>query len=274
MSFRHLEVRTHDRVITCSHSNAPHHTLTEEGVAEFHALLDDVEADDDLRALVVTGGAEGVFIAHYEVAELADTAEAAETAPKTAGEVPAPPKSRKLHELNRLCLRLEALRIPTIAAVNGTAGGGGCELALACDFRLLSDGPYRFGLPETNVGIIPGAGGTQRLTRLLGEARSLDLILHGQQVSPNEAHQLGLAHRVFPSESFASEVESFAATLAGRSPIGLAEAKKAIRGAWDRSLEEGLYYEQDCFDRAIHSHDAAGALRAWLNGKRWKWTGK
>lgn len=267
MTFRHLTVQTRDRVATCVHTNAPHHTLTEDGVAELHAWLDDVEADD-LGALVIKGGGEDVFIAHYEVTELADTAE------RPAGASPAASSPPRLHALNRLCLRLEALPIPTIAAVNGTAGGGGCELALACDFRLLSDGPYRFGLPETNVGIIPGAGGTQRMTRLLGEARALDLILHGRQVSPREAHQLGLAHRLFAPDVFADEVEAFAARLAARSPIALAEAKKAVRGAWDRTLEEGLYFEQECFDRAIHTEDAAGAMRAWLSGKRWTWKGR
>jgi len=269
MAFNHLRVETRDHIATCVHANAPHHTLTQDGVEEFHDFLDHVESDDTLRALVLTGGGDGVFIAHYEVNELAETAEAA---PLDGGAAPA--QAPRLHALNRLCLRLESLRIPTIAAVNGTAGGGGWELALACDFRLLCDGPHHVGLPETNVGIIPGAGGTQRTTRLLGEARALDLILHGRLVSPHEAHALGLAHRVYGAEDYSQSVEAFAATLASRSPIALAEAKKAIRGAWDRTLEEGLYFEQECFDRAIHTEDAAGAMRSWLKGERWKWQGK
>ena len=266
MTFRHLEIRTEGRVATCVHTNAPHHTLTQEGVAELHAFLDDVERDDSLRAVVFQGGGQDVFIAHYEVAELAETAEA------DAGGASSSP--RQLHALNRLCLRLEALPIPTIAALNGTAGGGGWEFALASDIRLACARPYRLGLPETNVGIIPGAGGTQRTTRLLGEARALDLILHGRQVAPSEALSLGLVHRLYAAEAFPEEVAKFTAKLASRSPIALAEAKKAIRAAWDRTREEGLYLEQECCDRAIHTEDAAGAMRAWLGGERWEWTGK
>ena len=268
MPYRHLEVRTLDTVVSCSIANPPHHTLTVDSVRELHPFVDSIELDASVRAVIFTGREEGIFISHYEVGELADEAE------KQSAGAPSESKRRELHALNRLCLRLEALSIPTIAAVNGTAGGGGCELALACDFRLLCEGSYRFGLPETNVGIIPGAGGTQRFTRLLGVARALDLILHGQQLSPEEALALGLAHRVFAKHEFSTQVDAFAATLAARSPIGLAQAKRAIRGGSDLTLEEGLYLEQTCFDRAMASQDAAGALRSWLKGERWEWTGK
>jgi enoyl-CoA hydratase len=268
VSYHHLEIRAQANVTTCSIANPPHHTLTAEGVLELHSLLDSIEGDDTVRALILTGRGEGVFISHYEVAELAAEAEAERPRAATGS------TRRELHALHRLCLRLEALGIPTIAAVNGNAGGGGCELALACDFRLLCNGPYHFGLPETNVGIIPGAGGTQRFTRLLGIARALDLILHGQRLSPQEALSVGLAHRVFESHEFSAQVDAFAANLASRSPIALAQAKRAIRDGADKTLEEGLHLEQACFDQTMRSRDAAGAMRAWLRNERWEWTGE
>jgi len=255
-------------VVTLAHANPPRHTLTAAGVRELQAALDGLERDTALRALVLTGAAEGVFIAHYEVGELADAAEAS----GRAGAAPAAP--RRLHPLHEVCLRLEALPAPTVAALNGNAAGGGCELALACDFRLMADGPFHVGLPETSVGIIPGAGGTQRMARLLGAARALDLILHAQLLAPREALALGLLHRVFPAERFREEVRAFAADLAGRAPLALAAAKRAIRRGLERPLADGLALEQEEFEATLRSKDAAGAMRAFLRGERFAWKGE
>ena len=255
-------------VVTLAHANPPRHTLTAAGVRELGEELDRLETDTSLRALVLTGAGEGVFIAHYEVGELAAAAEA-------SGRAPAPsPAPRGLHPFHELCLRLERLPAPTIAALNGNAAGGGCELALACDFRLMADGAFHFGLPETSVGIIPGAGGTQRMTRLLGSARALDLILHARLLAPGEALALGLVHRVFSAERFAGEVRAFAADLAGRAPLALAAAKRAIRRGLELPLEAGLAVEQEEFERTMRSKDAATAMRAWLRGERFEWKGE
>jgi enoyl-CoA hydratase len=255
-------------VVTLAHANPPRHTLTAAGVRELGEELDRLEGDPSLRALVLTGAGEGVFIAHYEVGELAAAAEASSSAPARS---PAP---RRLHPFHELCLRLERLAAPTIAALNGNAAGGGCELALACDFRLMIEGAFHFGLPETSVGIIPGAGGTQRMARLLGSARALDLILHARLLAPGEAQALGLVHRVFPAERFTAEVRAFAADLAGRAPLALAAAKRAIHRGLELSLEEGLAVEQQEFERTLRSRDAATAMRAWLRGERFEWKGE
>ncbi len=258
------------RVVTCTHANPPRHTLTAAGVQSLHEQLDALERDPSLRVLVLTGGGEGVFVAHYEVGELA----AAAHAPRGgAGQAPAKERIR-LHPFHALCLRLERLSAITLAALNGNAAGGGCELALACDFRLIADGPFHFGLPETSVGIIPGAGGTQRLARLLGTARALDLILHAKLLAPHEAFELGLVHRVVAVADFAVETQRFAEDLAGRAPIALAAAKRAIRMGVELPLAEGLALEQQEFERCMRSKDAAGALRAFLAGERWDWKGE
>jgi enoyl-CoA hydratase len=268
MNYRHLQIERSGHIVTCALSNPPHHTLNAAGVGELARMLDEVESDPSARVLVLTGAGEGVFVAHYEVNELADAAEQQGAGPAAPGE------NSGLHPFHQVILRLERLHAVTIAALNGSAAGGGCELSLGCDFRLMADGPFGYGLPETLVGIIPGAGGTQRFARLLGTARALDLILHGRILSPAEALELGLVHRVFPLDAFRAEVAAFAADLGGRAPLALAAAKRAIHQGSRLALEEGLAVEQACFERTLRSQDAAGAMRAWLAGESYQWQGK
>jgi enoyl-CoA hydratase len=270
MTYTHLEIERSGDVVTCALSNPPRHTLNAAGVGELAQMLDEVESDPSVRVLVLTGAGEGVFVAHYEVNELAAAAEHQVARPSA----PAPGDDSGLHPFHQVILRLERLHAVTIAALNGSAAGGGCELSLGCDFRLMADGPFGYGLPETLVGIIPGAGGTQRFARLLGTARALDLILHGRILSPAEALEMGLVHRVFSPDAFRDEVAAFAADLAGRAPLALAAAKQAIHEGSRLTLEQGLAVEQACFERAMRSQDAAGAMRAWLAGESYEWQGK
>jgi enoyl-CoA hydratase len=266
---RYLAVERHEGVVTCTMSNPPRHTLVAPEVAELAALVAALEADDAVRVVVFTGGGEDVFIAHYEVGELAVSA-----AQQTGRAATAGADGVELHAMHRLILSLERARFVTIAAINGNAAGGGLEFALGCDFRLAQDGGHRLGLPETSVGIIPGAGGTQRYARLLGTARALDLVLHGETVSPARALELGLVHRVYDKPSFRAEVAAFAANLAARSPIALAAAKRAIHAGSELPLEAALALEQREFERCMRSEDAAVAMRSFLEGKPWRWKGR
>jgi len=272
-----ISVQRDGAIWTCTLSNPPRQTLTAASVVALHGLVDEMEGSDSPRVLVLTGGGEGVFVAHYEVGELAAGAEAnvrqAEKSRVPSAEVVAE-EGVELHAFHQLILRLEASPVITIAALNGNAAGGGLELALGCDFRLLADGPYLVGLPETSVGIIPGAGGTQRFARLLGTARALDLILHAKLLTPAEAEALGLVHRLVPEDRFLDEVDAFARDLAGRAPLALSAAKRAIRRGSQLSLEAGLEEEQRCFERTMRSRDAAGAMRAMLEGRAWEWKGE
>lgn len=238
MSWAHLAIERAGGVTSVALSNPPRHTLTAKGVEELARMLDLVERDTSARVLVLTGAGEGVFVAHYEVGELASAAER-----RSGGPGEAPAEGARLHPFHEVCLRLERLPLVTVAALNGNAAGGGCELSLACDFRVMADGPYHYGLPETSVGIIPGAGGTQRFARLLGTARALDLVLHGTLLTPAQALALGLVHRVFPAASFRDETARFAGALAARAPIALRAAKRAIREGVEKPLEEGLLLE-------------------------------
>ena len=260
MSYEHLDIVDDGRIVYCTYRNEPRHTMTAEGVREMHHLLNDLEEHEDIRVLVLTGAGPEYFIRHYEVQELADAADANVRAGKAA------PKDlpEKLHAFNQLCLRLENAPYVVIAAINGNVAGGGCEITLSCDFRVMADGPYHYGLPETNIGIIPGGGGTQRFARLLGTAKALDLILHGTVLSPKEALDCGLVHRVFPDDTFERDVDDFARNLAARAPMALQAAKQAIRKGVESPISDALLHEQLAFSQTMTTQDAASSMRAYL----------
>jgi enoyl-CoA hydratase len=164
-----------------------------------------------------------------------------------------------------MLLRLRDLNAIVIAGINGNTAGGGCEFSLGCDLRVMSDGPYKIGLPETSVGILPGGGGTQRLSRLIGSSRALDLILHARLINPKEAHDLGIINKLLPKDNFLEELRFYCEDLANRAPIALNQVKKIIHQGLDMSLEESLMLEQKAFDVTMNSQDAARAMRSLLN---------
>jgi len=264
MGYRYLSVSRHAGVATCVLSNPPMNFMNAPMVAELGQLTREVEANPGDRVLMLTGGVEGVFITHYDVGELSALAE------RGAGGDGEP----AVGFIHTVFNRIERMPKITVAALNGNAMGGGCELSLACDFRLMADGPFAYGLPETSVGIIPGAGGTQRFARLLGTARALDLILHAHVMNPKEAHTIGLVHRVFPVENFLAHATGFAEALARRAPVALAAAKEAIRFGAEAPLEEGLAIERRAFLRTMQTADARHAMRAYLRGERYEFKGE
>ena len=156
--FSHLKIEDHDHYMICYLSNPPSHTLTASGLSEIHQFLDKVEKKKDLRVLVFTGAGKDVFIKHYEVGELADTAE------KNLQEVKKQESPEELHAFHRMLLRIRDLDSIVVAGINGNTAGGGCEFSLGCDLSVMSYGPYQIGLPETSVGSLTGGGGTQRLS--------------------------------------------------------------------------------------------------------------
>ncbi len=260
MDYQYLDIKRQDHVLTCTMSNPPTHTMVADEAYELYQLVEEVEKDSNVRVLVFTGGGEDVFIRHYEVGELSAASEAAQNDKPRTPQKPRP-------GLREVILKIESLNAITIAAINGSTMGGGLEFALGCDFRLQRQGEYYIGLPETNVGILPGGGGTQRLARLIGMAKTLDLILLGQIYGPDQALELGVVSRVFSQDNFMAEVDEFAQLLAKRAPLALANAKRAIREGAKLSLEDGLKREAELFAELIASEDAAKAMKATLKGE-------
>ena len=223
-------------------------------------------SNKELRVLAFTGEGEDVFIRHYEVGELADAAEKNIGREKAANKTEDNPK-RKLHGFHKMLLKIRDLEAIVIAGINGNTAGGGCEFSLGCDLRVMSSGDYFIGLPETGVGILPGGGGTQRLARLIGTSRALDLIPHGQLISNTKAHEYGVINEILPKESFLESLKEYCQALASRAPIALREVKKAIHKGMDLPLEEALLVEQEAFNKTMNSKDAANAMRTMLDSK-------
>jgi enoyl-CoA hydratase/carnithine racemase len=209
------------------------------------------EADPACRALVLTGDGDRHFSAGADLTEF-------------------PADVTASVEVTR---RLEASRLPVVAAVNGFALGGGCEIALACDLRICSANA-RFGQPEIKLGLIPGWGGTQRLPRLVGRGRALEMLLTGDQVDSARALEWGLVTRVVPPADLRQEALVLAGLLAERPPLAVAAIKRAVHRGLDGPLEDGLRREREEFDRVLGSEDAREGLSAFLEKRPPTWRGR
>jgi enoyl-CoA hydratase/carnithine racemase len=212
------------------------------------------EADPACRALVLTGDGDRYFSAGADLTELTHAADdVAASLDLTTG--------------------LETSPLPVIAAVNGFALGGGCEIALACDLRICSDGA-RFGQPEIKLGIMPGWGGTQRLPRLVGRGRALEMLLTGDQIDSERALEWGLVTRVVASADLRTAALSLANLIASRPPLAVAAIKRAIRVGLEGSLDDGLRREREEFARVLATDDAREGLSAFLEKRAPTWRGR
>lgn len=272
--YKYLQTRHEGAVLIATMHNPPRNLLNAAIVEELHALVDGIAGDDETRVLVLTGGADGIFITHYDVGELSvisdvvRKAAAPGEAPATAATEQPQPRAAQLHPLNRLSLKLAALPQPVIAAINGTAMGGGCELALACDFRIAARGGV-IGLPEVRVGILPGAGGTQRMTQLIGSAKALELMLLGNAVDADTAARLGLVHRAVDPGDLMKETLALANELASRPRLSIALIKQCVQHALQPlPIEERLAFESAKFMETMRSDDASRLMRAYLQSER------
>ena len=266
VDYKHLEIEDQEQIIICYLSNPPTHTLTAQGLLEIHDFLDSLVTNKELRILAFTGAGEDVFIRHYEVGELADSAEKNISQQEETKKLETNP-IKELHGFHKMLLKIRDLNAIVVAGINGNTAGGGCEFSLGCDLRVMSSGDYFIGLPETSVGILPGGGGTQRLARLIGSSRALDLILHGQLISNVKALEFGIINEILPKESFLKSLKEYCQILANRAPIALREVKRAIHRGMDLPLEEALLIEQEAFNKTMNSKDAAKAMRTMLNSK-------
>ncbi len=246
--FVRLEVDADNGVGTIRLDRPPMNALSSQVCNELYDAAAEAEARDDVRAVVVWGGPK-VFAAGADIKEFPDW---------TYADV----KGAAGATLQRAMDRLARLPMATIAAVNGFALGGGCELALACDFRYVADSA-KMGLPEISLGIMPGAGGTQRLPRLVGASKAKELIFSGRPVDAVEAERIGLANRVCPTDDVYAESVKTAARLA-RAPYALRLAKAAIDEGMEGTLDQGLRLEQHLFAEAFTTKDAKAGISSFV----------
>jgi enoyl-CoA hydratase len=258
--YRYIDTRREGATLVVTLTNPPRNLLNAPMVAELRALADDVEANGDVRALVLTGGVEGIFVTHYDVGELSGASDVARERESFGA-------GGELHGMHQALLALQRLPKPVIAAINGTAMGGGCELALACDFRYMAKGGV-IGLPEVRVGILPGAGGTQRMTRLLGVAKALELMLLGNVVDADAAERIGLVHKAVEPERLLPEAIALGEELAKRPPLSVALIKKCVLEGSELPLLDALKLEQDAFWQTMRSDDASRLMRGYLTSER------
>ncbi|MFM8395549.1 MAG: enoyl-CoA hydratase/isomerase family protein [Acidobacteriota bacterium] len=219
---------------------------------ELSAALDELRDDAGTRVVIITGAGEKAFIAGADISEFEG---------RTAIEQRAVMRSRNIFTT------AEEFPKPLIAMINGFCLGGGNELALCCDLRIASE-KARFGQPEINLGIIPGGGGTQRLTRLVGEGRSMQMILTGEMIDAAEAQRIGLVNEVHPLPELREKTLALATRIASKSPIALAMAKAAVKSAARTNLREGLDLEIDLFSLCFSSEDKDEGVRAFLEKRQ------
>jgi enoyl-CoA hydratase len=258
-----IRVETNEAVAVVTFDNPPRGYMTIPQVVELDAAVDALAADPAVRVIVFTGAVPNVFIRHFDVVTILDAmmSEARASGLDAEGLV-----NRALANAGTpgILQKIETLPKPTIAAINGFAQGGGFEFALCCDLRITQPGDFRIGLPEVNIGITPGGGGTERLPRLIGEARALELILRGRTVGPEEAARLGMVHEC-AAEGALPRALTIARELAAKAPGALALAKSLVKGTTERPLAEAVARGRGGFNALIaFDPDAERLMRRFL----------
>lgn len=234
--------------------------LNQTVIGELSAALDELAADESVRALILTGSGDRAFAAGADISELAEMDSA------TQGRLMA----KRSHLLGR---KMADLPKPIIAAVNGFALGGGLELALACDFRLASE-TAQVGLPEVTLGIIPGWGGTQRLPRLVGPGMAKLLMMTGERIDAAEALRIGIVERVYPQAELLDAAKQLAQKLAGLPPLSIAAVKHAVNHGLNMSLDDANMFEAGLFAELTVTQDSKEGTRAFLEKRKPEWQGR
>lgn len=252
-----LEIKDGVAVLTVNRPEV-RNAMNTECYKELGSFIEQAENDDEIRVIIITGAGDKVFVSGADISALATVK--GTTNVKTGASKEA-------------LLKIENCSKPVIAAVNGVAYGGGFELALACDIRIASENA-KFGFPETGLGLLPGAGGTQRLSRIAGIGVAKDVILAGRTIYASEAPSLGIVMKTVPPEQLMEESKKVAARMAKKGPLALNLAKKAINASLDTDKNTGLTLEQMAFCVLLDSDDKTEGTKAFLEKRNPNFTGK
>lgn len=257
MSYEFILTRTEGRVGIVQFNRPKALNALNRGLmSELMAALETFDIDDNIGCIVVTGN-EKAFAAGADIKEMAA----------------ATPVMMLDNPFIDYWDRLRKIGKPVVAAVSGFALGGGCELAMACDMIVASESA-KFGQPEINLGIIPGAGGTQRMTYAVGKALAMEIVLNGRFLSAAEALQHGLINRVVPVELYLEEAIKLAAEIAARAPVALRLAKEAVNAVFETPLQAGLAHERRLFYMLFSTEDQKEGMDAFINKRPATWQGK
>ncbi|MBP2653506.1 MAG: Crotonyl-CoA hydratase [Firmicutes bacterium] len=233
--------------------------LNSDTLRELDSLIDAIAADGEVKVVIITGSGEKAFVAGADIAAMQPYA---------------PLEGRSFAKYGQAVFnKLENLPQPVIAAVNGFALGGGCELVMACDIRIAAENA-KFGQPEVSLGITPGFGGTQRLPRLIGKGRAKELLFTGDTIDANEAYRLGLVNRVVPREELMDAAKAMAEKIASRAPRAVELCKVAVNEGLDTDIESAVAYEAEVFGLCFATNDQKEGMTAFIEKRKVGFTGK
>jgi len=240
-------------------NNPPINALGPEFLNDFDQVLAVINGSDNARAVLITSKCPDFFSVGDDVTKLKEIDDTL---------IALQPKAQEMMN------NLESLPLPTVAAINGHALGGGLELALCCDFRFMGENSGRIGLPEVRLGMIPAFGGTQRLPQIIGKTKAFEMMVKGLQIKPDEAKQIGLINDVFPKEDLYEKSFDYAKRIARQATGAIAKIKKCVQTGLNEGFEKGLLMEQKLFRENIVKPDVKEGIDAFLNGRKPKFTGK
>ena len=248
-----LKYEIEQGVATLYLNRPPHNPLNWQSFKELSMLMDQLDRDSRVRAVIITGSGDRSFAAGADIKEMMNLTEM---------------EILQNNEISRGAFeKMERLSKPIIAAVNGLALGGGAELALACDLIICSE-RTKFGFPEINLGIIPGGGGTQRFQRLVGQKAAKEILYFGEMFSGERAYELGVVNKVVPADQLLTEAKEWAVKLAGKSSMAMKMMKKAVNAGANTDLDTALDIEMACFGNAFASSDRKEGMQAFVEKRK------
>lgn len=259
MNYEFLLCTIENKVAVVTISNSPGNKLTTQVYLEITRLMDELEDNGNVQAIIITGAGEEAFVAGADIGEMVEL--------DTVGMM-------DLTQITRVAFsKIENLRKPVIAAINGEARGGGFELALCCDLRIASQNA-QFAFPEINLGVIPGGGGTQRIQKIVGQGTAKELLYFGEMIDAYRAYELQIVNKVVPQGELLATAKEWAAKLAQKAPVAIRMMKVAVNTGANVDLESALTIEATCYDGAFATKDCKEGMAARLENRKANFIGR